>query len=158
MLADLGIEDVEDGKKAIADLKARKDAEKTAAQKAAEFEGKFKTTEAERQRLGEALTIYAKAQLAGLSETQRAAVTSVAGEDPAAQLKAIEALTPTWKAAAAPVATSPTAPADTAPRPNAPSAPTTSPPDPKAIHAELAKTNPIIAARYALAHGLFDTK
>lgn len=162
ILADLGVEDVEDGKKSIAELKAKREAEKTAAQKATELEGKLKTTAAEKEAMAEALGTYAKAQMATLSAEQRAAVTALAGEDAAKQLKAIEALTPTWKAAGSPAASTtavtPAPVADTAPRANAPNAPTTSPPDPKAIHAELQKTNPVIAARYALANGVFDSK
>lgn len=165
VLKDLGIEDVEDGKKAIDDLKKRRDADKTYAQKATELEGKLKTTSAEKAEMAEALGAYAKTQLAALTPAQQKAVTDIAGEDAAKQLKAIAALTPTWGSApAAPPAGAPAAPppaappGDTAPRPNAPNAPPPgSPPDPKAIYAELKKTNPFIAARYAIAHGVHDT-
>jgi hypothetical protein len=166
VLKDLGIESLEDGKKAIGELNAKREAEKTSAQKAAELEGTLKSTKADKEAMAAALGGYAKTQLASLTDAQREAVAAIAGEDPVKQLKAIEALAPTWKAAAGTPATpsTPAAPGtpkpnDTAPGQSAPndSNANTSPPDPKAIYAELKKTNPFIAARYALANGVHDT-
>lgn len=157
VLKDLGIDSVDDAKKALAELNAKREAEKTAAQKAADLETSLKATKAENENMASALNAYAKAQMGTLTEAQRQAVVGVAGEDPAKQLKTIEALKPTWVSASAPAVPAVEAPKDTAPAPAAPKDGTTSsPPDSKAIHAELKKTNPILAARYALSNGIFD--
>jgi hypothetical protein len=156
VLKDLGVESVEDAKKAIAELTAKRDAEKTAAQKAAELETSLKASSARTQEMTEALNAFASSQLGSLTEEQRSAVLAVAGDDPAKQLKAVAALTPTWKAAAPPPAAKP---ADTAPAPAAPKdggTPTAGMSDLKAKYEQLQKDNPIVAARYALTHKLFE--
>lgn len=154
MLKDLGVESVDDAKKAIADLNAKREAEKTAAEKASAAEAALKSERSRADEMAKTLGTYAKSKLASLTETQRNAVIAIAGEDASKQLSAIETLSPTW-AAPAPA----TKVADTAPAPGAPKDNTAvSPPDHKAVHAELLKTNPIIAARYALANGVFDAK
>lgn len=160
ILKDIGAESVDGVKKALADLRAKEDAEKTAAQKAAELETSLKTTKAEKEAMAEALGAYAKTRLGALSEAQRNAVQAVAGDDPAKQLKTIEALSPTWASAAAPAApTAQAAPKDTAPAPSAPKdSGNASPPDPKAVYDELAKTNPILAARYRAHNSLYEDK
>lgn len=158
-LKDAGFESLEDAKKASEELKAKREAEKTIAQKAAELENSLKATKAEKEAMASALGAYAKAQLAGLNDAQRNAVLAVSGDDPAKQLTTIEALRPTWAGAAAPAAgaTPPTV-KDTAPAPTAPKdTPNVSPADPKAIHAELKKTNPVLAARFALENRLFES-
>lgn len=158
MLKDLGVESVDDAKKAIADLNAKRDAEKTAAQKATEAESALKVEKAKSDEMAKTLGAYAKSKLASLTDAQRNAVLAIAGEDASKQLTAIETLSPTWASPSAPPA-APVKPADTAPAPSAPKDGTLlSPTDHKAIHAEMVKTNPVIAARYALAHGLFDNK
>lgn len=158
VLKELGLDSLEDAKKAVAAARADEEAKKSTAQKAAELEASLKSTKAEKDQLAEALSIYAKSQLSALTEAQRSAVAAVAGDDPAKQLKTIEALRPTWASvtAAAPVIAE--KPKDTAPAPAAPKSEGTasSPPDSKAIHAELKKTNPVLAARFALANGLFE--
>ncbi len=157
VLKDLGVESLDDAKKAFADLNAKREAEKSSAQKAAELEASLKTTKAEKDSMAEALGLYAKSRLGALSEAQRNAVVAVAGDDPAKQLKTIEALVSTWANAAAPAA--PAVPKDTAPTQAAPKdSGTVSPADPKAIYTELAKTNPILAARYRAQNGLYDDK
>jgi hypothetical protein len=157
-LKEAGFESAEEAKKASDELKAKREAEKTIAQKAAELENSLKATKAEKDAAMGALGTHAKAQLAALDEAQRNAVMAVAGDDPVKQLTTIEALRPTWASAAAPAA-APTAPTvkDTAPAVSAPKdGPNAAPPDPKAIHAELKKTNPVLAARYALENGIFS--
>ncbi len=115
-------------------------------------------------------------ELKQLTDDQRAAVIAIAGEDPTAQLRTIDALSPTWglapagsaaAAAAAPTAAAPSAPA--APAPSAPAplpppgntvapgaapAPVVpgSPPDHKAHYDSIKKTNPIAAAHYLKRH------
>lgn len=161
ILKDLGVGSFEDAKKAVDAAKAADEAKKSAAEKAAELELTLKSTKAEAQALAEALGAYAKAQMGALTEAQRNAVAVVAGDDPAKQLKTIEALRSTWASAAAPAAPAAPPPVrDTATAPAAPkegAAPST-PPDAKAIHEELKKTNPVLAARFALQNGLFGTK
>lgn len=184
LLRELGVDSLDDAKKAITALQAQRDAEKTASEKAAEYETALKAERARIASLTEAVAAHANAQLAALTDEQRAAVTAIAGEDPAAQLKTLEALRPTWKqaapatqvasatqvatppagapppAGATPPATPPVPPpADTAPAPNAPKdSSNISPADPKATYVELKKTNPVLAARYAFAHGVHDSQ
>lgn len=160
VLKDLGIDSPEEAKKAIEAARAAAEAQKSDAQKRGELESTLKSERAEKQAMAEALGAYAKSQMGALTEEQRNAVAALAGEDPAKQLKTIEALKPTWAGAAAPAAPAAalpvkdTAPAPAAPKDGAPSAP----PDAKAIHEELQKTNPVLAARYALSNGLFENK
>lgn len=159
VLKDLGVDSVDDAKKALAELNAKRESEKSSAQKAAELEATLKSEKASKAEMVEALSAFAKNQLASLTEAQRNAVAAVAGDDPAKQLKTIAALAPTWAQQAAPAAATatPVVPKDTATAPSAPKeAGNVSPPDPKAIYEELVKTNPIIAARYAINNGLFD--
>ena len=145
VLKALGVENVDDAKAALAELDAA-----------------LKATKAENEALSTALAAHVKGALEPLTDAQRAAVLALAPDDPAAQLRALEALRPTWASpASAPpaVAAPPTAtpPADTSAGRSAPNdGAATSPPDHKAIHAELEKTNPVAAARYAVAHGVFS--
>lgn len=87
-------------------------------------------------------------RLAALSEPQRAAVRALAGEDLSRVLVTVRALAPTWAKV----------PADTAPRRSMPrelaagEVVTTSPLD---VYRDLAATNPVLAARYALANDVF---
>lgn len=160
ILKDLGVESLDEVKKAVGEAKKAEEAQKSDAQKRGELESTLKKELAEKQALTEALGSYAKSQMGALTDEQRNAVSALAGEDPARQLKTIEALRPTWASAAAVAAPAATpAPKDTAPAPAAPKegAPLP-PPDAKAIHAEMLKTNPIAAARYALENGVFETK
>lgn len=160
VLKDLGIESPEEAKRALEKIKQVEEAQKSDAQKRGELESTLKAERAAKQEMAAALDAYAKSQMGALTEAQRNAVAAVAGEDPAKQLKTIEALKPTWAGAAAPAAPAApppvkdTAPAPAAPKDGAPSAP----PDAKAIHEELQRTNPVLAARYALANGLFENK
>jgi hypothetical protein len=161
VLKELGIESLDEAKKTLTEAAAKKEAEKSDAQKRGELE---KDLASERKRMSEvveALNAHATAQLKTLSDAQRAAVTLVAGDDPAKQLKTIEALRPTWAGAPAAPAASGAAEAvrNTATAPAGPKddgGANVSPPDHKAIHAELMKTNPIFASRYALEHGVFQ--
>lgn len=94
------------------------------------------------------ITSTAKAALSGLTDAQRTAVTAIAGDDPALQLRAVEALRPTW--AAAP-------PKDTAPAPSSPKdVVSTTSNDPRTTWESLKNKNPVLAARFAIANGVFD--
>lgn len=160
VLKDLGIESPEEAKKAIEAARAAAEAQKSDAQKRGELETTLKNERAEKQAMAEALGAYAKSQMGALTEAQRNAVVAVAGEDPAKQLKTIDALRPTWAGAAAPAAPAdPPPPKNTAPAPAAPKDGAPSPPpDAKAIYETLKATNPILASRYALANGVFENK
>lgn len=160
VLKELGADSLDDAKKVIAAAKAAEEAAKSDAQKRGELEIKLKAELEEKQAMAEALNAYAKGQMGALTEAQRNAVTAVAGNDPAKQLKTIEALKPTWADAAVPAApAAPATPKDTAPAPAAPKDGSPSgPPDVKAIYEELQKSNPILASRYALANGVFENK
>jgi hypothetical protein len=151
-LKKLGVSSFEDAKKAIDAALAQEESQKSAAQKAAELENSLKQAKSEQENLTKALGAYAGAQMKTLTDAQRNAVAAVAGDDPALQLKTIEALRPTWASEAAPAAVADSAPAPAMPKDGAASAP----PDPKTIFVELKKTNPVLAARYAFANGVFD--
>lgn len=99
-LRKLGVEGEDDAKKAIAEHKARAEADKSALQKALEQAARADGLEAKNKALLGTVSIMATAQLAALTPEQRAAVAALAGEDPAAQITAIEAMRPSWVAAA----------------------------------------------------------
>lgn len=97
--------------------------------------------------LEEAITALAQRELGGLSDLQKAAVLTLAGTDPAAQIKAVESLRPTWTSAQAPVA----APATTSAAAPPQSAPTNEV-NHRARLAQLQNENPFAAAEYARRH------
>lgn len=158
MLRELGIENVADAKTALADLKKRRDEEKTAGERAAEALQRAGIAEQNTNALKAAVGEFAARQMIGLTPEQKSAVTSIAGDDPALQLKAIAALMPTWAtpppAVSTPSGTTtpPATSTDTAPGPNAPPAVIESPTNHRANYEALRKTNPFAAAAYAVAH------
>lgn len=95
-LAELGFDDIEVAKKLAADEKKRQEERKSLETKVAERDATLKAKEDRNRELEESVKSYAEGQLAGLTDVQRAAVIAVAGSDPPKQLKAIEALRPTW--------------------------------------------------------------
>lgn len=161
VLRTIGAETPEAAKAAVERAKAAADAEKSAADRAAEATQRAATLQKERDDLHSTVGVYAAAQLSALTAEQRAAVTALAGDNPAAQLRTIDALRPTWAVAPPPppaVAAPPAAPAPPAPlaapaNTAAPTnAPAASPPpaatDHLAVLKNLETTNPIRAARY----------
>lgn len=159
VLKDLGIDNADELKQLVADQKAKKEADKTDAHKRGELE---KTLEGERAKiseLSETVGLLAKGQMASLTEAQRNAVAGIAGDDPAKQIKTIEALRSTWASTPA-AATQAEPPRQTAAQPNAPASvtETSTPTDHKAIWAELKEINPVAAARYALENRIFNSK
>lgn len=163
VLRAIGAETPEAAADAVKRARAAADAEKTAAQQAAEAQQRAASLQKERDDLHTTVGTVATAQLSALTAEQRAAVTAIAGDNPAAQLRTIAALRPTWTVVAppaappavvappvAPAAPSPPAPpANTAPQAGAP--PAGSPPavtDHLAVLKGLESTNPIRAARY----------
>lgn len=167
-----GFDSEEDAKAAAKALKDQREAEKALATKLAERDVELTKTKTRAEQLEAATKEYAGRMLIGLTEAQKKAVSDIAGDDPAAQIKAITALTPTWAkeeaaavaavAAAAPpaVATAPVAaapaaaapPANTAPGRVAPVGGDGSPPNHRAVYEKLKETNPFAAADYAMRH------
>jgi hypothetical protein len=166
-LQELGVDDPEAAKAAIAAAKAADDAKKSAEQRAAELDGKLKSTQTEAQRNAAIIKEHAGRMLMALSAEQQKAITDFAGEDPALQLKAIHSFAPTWAkqeadkeaaaeaarlaAAATGVASAP--PATTSPAPNAPASSSPgSPPDAAALYTSARARNPFAAAAYGAAN------
>lgn len=155
LLRDLGVDDPKAAKDALAAYKAAQDAAKTEAQRLADEVAALKPKAERLSTLEGVVNARAEAELASLTDTQRAAVVSLAGDDPAARLRTIDALRPTWAAQQAANAAAPkplAAPASTtasaaAPRPGEPTQT-----DHRAVYADLKKSNPMAAAAYALAH------
>ncbi len=152
MLKKLGFESVEDAQATSTELKAKREAEKTSAEKAADAVARAKKAESKEKALSEAVTSFATQQLTALTEEQKAAVMTAAGDDAALQLKMIAALAPTWAKATAPAKVEAPKAVDTAPPANAPSQTSTSDTNHKAQYESLKKTNPFAAAAYGLAH------
>jgi hypothetical protein len=149
-----GFENVDEAKAAKAELDAKRNAQKTAEQKAAETQAKL---DAEAQRAASLLGVvgeWAGRQMLGLTAEQQTAVKAIAGDDPAAQLKAITALQPTWNRAdpTPPVAAPPATLATTVPTVGAPTPATVSEPNHKAQYEALKAVNPFAAAQYMTAH------
>jgi hypothetical protein len=164
ILAELGVKDPAQAKAILDAAKAAEEAQKTELQKAREEAASLKARAERATVLEQTIKGRADAELASLTDAQRAAVAAVAGDDSARVLSTIDALKPTWAVAApvvapapaaqpapaAPVAAPPvsTSPAPTAPSGNAPA----SPPDRKAEYLALKAKNPIKAALFLNQH------
>jgi hypothetical protein len=156
LLASLGYDSIDAAK---ADAEARKlaaEAAKSEAQKAAEERARL-VTEAEKAKgLAAVVTEHAGRQLSVLTAEQQAAVKAIAGDDAAAQLRAIDALRPTWATSietpkpAAPPPAAPTGPSG--PGAGAPPASTPTQVDHETEYQRLMAINPIHAARYMAAN------
>lgn len=96
LLAELGIDDPETAKKLVAEEKKRAEERKSLEQRVAERDADKARIESELKAYREATATLANEQLATLSDEQKNAVLSLAGDDPAKQLKAIATLRPTW--------------------------------------------------------------
>lgn len=171
-LADLGITDPAKAKEAIAAAKKAEDDAKSAAQKLGETSTALEAERARAANYEAVIKERAASEIGSLTAEQQEAVRKIAPDaDPAAQLRAITALAPTWKAAPAAAAaaaaaaapapgTAPAAPAkppaappaNTAPPPAAPPSANGSPPDHKAEYARLKTSNPVAAAAYMNEH------
>lgn len=147
LLKKAGFETLEDAQAASSALKAQKEAEKSAADKAAEALIRATAAESNASSLRATVIEFANRELNGLTEEQKAAVNAVAGDDPSAQLKAIAALRPTW--ASAPVQS---VSVDTAPPANAPAPVIAGETNHRAQYEALKKNNPFAAAQYAEAY------
>lgn len=172
LLKSLGYEKPEDVQSALADLKKRRDAEKTESER---LTAENATLRARAAKADEYETIYAaqvKAELSKLTPEQSALVVELAGDDPAKQAKAIDRMRAGGMLAApqaplvatpvvtAPAVTTPVAAPPTAPAAPATTAPTVTAPNPTpatgeshlAEYEQLQKSNPALAANYLLAH------
>lgn len=147
-----GFASIEEARAAQAELQAKRDAAKTIEQKAADAEAALKAERDRNAQLSAALSDHAARLMSGLTAEQAAAIRSVAGDDPALQVKAIGAISATWgKQVAAPAEPPPANPATTAPAAPAPAAASPgSPPDKRAIYSAAAAKNPFLAARFGV--------
>lgn len=151
-LKDLGVENVEAAKAAIAKARELEESKKSEIEK---FSERVKALEPEAKRASELsakLAKYADAELAKLTEAQRDAVVAIAGDDKARALDTIEALRPTWMAPIAAPSNALPAPAKTTASGPAPAATSTPSVDHKAIYEALKAEHPMKAAQYALLH------
>lgn len=156
LLKELGVDDPELAKAAIAAAKAAEDAKKTAEQRAAELSEKLKGTQTEAEKHAALIREHAGRMLMALTPEQQKIITDFAGDNPAEQLRAVHHFAPTWnKPEPSPPAAAPppAPPANTSPPPNAPpgNAPG-SPPDVRTVYLTQRQTNPFAAAAYGLSN------
>lgn len=159
LLRELGVEKPEDLRAKLDQLTALENEKLTEQERVQKRLGELEPQAQKALRYEAVIKERAASELAGLSESQRAAVQKIAGEDAASVLSAIDTLKPTWAAQAAPTngateqpASGDAKPADTAPARTAPGDTSTSPPDHKARYEDLKKTNPVQAAYYLSQH------
>ena len=155
LLKSLGFESPEAAKAAGAAAKAAADANKSAEQRAAEATTQAATSKAQADAALTVVGSHAGRQMAALSPERQTAVKAIAGDDPVKQLSAIDALLPTWGAAAtataaAVTATAIAAGASTSAAGGAPMPATTVAPDKAQTLESLEKSNPMLAATFAL--------
>lgn len=151
MLAELGVADAKDVKAALKAIKDAEDAKKSETEKLNERLKSLEPLESEVTALRGAVAEMAKAALEGLTDRQREAVVDIAGDDPRAQLKAIQSLRSKGMLRADPTAPLP-APANTTRAPGAPAPTSPTTPDHVAAWQELQTRNPIKAAAYRIQH------
>lgn len=163
----LGVDNLEKAKAQLETARKLEDERKTELQRLTERTVALEAAAKRAEQLEGVLSQRAEVELAGLTDAQRAAVTALAGDDKAAQLRAITALRPTWQAAvatAAAASTASTAAPTPAAAPRVPPASTsaaTSQPasttaaqlvDHRAEYDRIRATNPVFAAHYLAAY------
>lgn len=150
----VGFDSADDAKASKEELKKRRDAEKSETERLKSENVELAAKAKRVDELAAVVDANAKAELASLTESQRAGVLSIAGDDAGLQLKAIAAMRPTWATAPATATTKPVAaPATTAPVNAAPSpANATASPSHLATWERLKETNPVQAAHYLVAN------
>lgn len=156
ILKDLGVDSVDTVKQAIAAAKAAAEAQKTDAEKAASAKSALEAAQAKNAELTSTVAEVAKAALEGLTEEQRNAVLDLAGDDPAKQIRAANAVKKLAPAPTTTTATSAPVVQDTLPTKGAPKEQGNpgSAPDPQAIFVELMKVNPFAGTQYGERMGL----
>ena len=155
-----GVSSMAEVEAAIAAKKAADAANLSAEERARVAQAEAQTNAASLAKYRQAVSVQAAAELEKLTETQRAAVKEIAGDDPAEQVLTVARLRATWGTAPAgpappatnggtsqPGSTTTAPPAGGAPPPAA-----TSPTDYKAEHARLKQENPYAAAMYMNLH------
>lgn len=162
LLKQLGVTDVKGAAEAMAELKRRQDAERSELDRVKAEADALRAKAARADQQEPVIKARADAEMASLTEAQRAAVVRLAGDDPARTLSTITelrvgGLLPAVGASATtttaeppkpvPAPASTAAPAPPAPQPNP--APT---PNHLATYQDLEKRNPVAAAHYYLAH------
>lgn len=160
LLAEIGVTDASEAKRLMAEAQAAADAQKSELEKLTDRANAMSVQLSKAEQAGVALKAYADAELAALSEERSAAVREVAGDDPAAQLRALVAMRKTW-APAKPEATeeptpqqAPVKPASTTPTTGGPpEAGATTPINHRERFLQLKAKNPYLAAEYLNAHG-----
>lgn len=172
---DLGVP-VDEAKRVIAEAKAKDEAAKSEVQRLTEANAAKDTKLARLSVLEETIAARAAVEYGALNEAQRQAIDTLAGTDPAARLKAIDAMKPTWaqaqadatkaaqEAAAKAAAEAEKAKANQPPPPVPPGANTTPPVTPPpainpgtptnhlAVYESLKSSNPAAAAVYHNKH------
>lgn len=143
ILAQLGVKDAAEAKAALDAYKTAQDAAKTEAERVSARIAEGDAAKARAATLEVAVSAHAATEMGKLDDAKRAAVIAIAGDDTAAQLRAISALAPTWSAIAPPatppaVVTPPAAPPAAATTAHPPTAPapangTQSPVDHKSV-------------------------
>ena len=119
----LGVDSLDAVKAALDELTKLREASKTAEQRQADELAALRAKAAQADTYAAVLAARAAAELGSLPEAARAQIVASAGQDPAAQLRAIE----TARAVAAALAPPPETPRDTAPAPVAPTPPKSPP-------------------------------
>lgn len=159
VLKQLGVENVDDAKAAIAELRKRQDAEKSETDKLRAELAESQKVAARAATLESVIASQAQVAIASLTESQREAVIKLAGDDAPKQLSAIEALKPTWAVSASSVDTTAQtqaqpkqAPLSTSAATPAPSPSASETENHKATYERLLKQDPQRAAAYRLAN------
>lgn len=165
VFAALNVKDEAEAKALVEKARQTEEAQKTELQKAQDRNKELEARAARATVLEDTVKRRVETELAGLTDAQKAAVAAVAGDDPARTLATIDALKPTWIAAAplpaaptpapslaVPPAPGATPPATTSPPPTAPGSAPGSPPNHKAEWESLKAKNPHAAALYLNKH------
>lgn len=159
VLKQLGVDNVEDAKLAIDELRKRRDSEKTETERLRAELDEAKKVAAKAKDLESVVALQAETAVASLSESQREAVLKLAGDDPTHVLRAIEALRPTWaeqkqtaQAAQAAQAAQKQAPLSTSSATPSPTPGASEAESITATYERLERTDPQGAARFKLAH------
>lgn len=151
VLRELGAESLDAAKARIASAKALEDSQKSEMQRLNERIAALEPSAKKALDLEAVVSKHADAELAKLTEEQRAAVTAIAGDDKARALATVEALRPTW-VKAAPAAAPPPPPANTASAGAAPTGANVPTVNHKATWEAIRARNPIAGAQYLEAH------
>jgi translation initiation factor IF-2 len=143
---------LEQAKATIAKAKALEESQKSELQKLNERIAALEPTAKKAADYEQVIAKHADAELAKLTDEQRAAVLAIAGDDKARALSTVEALRPTWVKAAPAAPAPPPPPANTAAATAAPTGGLVPTVNHKATWEALKATNPMYAAQYLRAH------